>query len=216
MKAAIIMIVLLVLGIYAFSQDSSSSVVNIHLLVEDSLADNEELIIKEAKNLSQAELFDVYSDLSYEGDDIAIPFVLNTFLGFGIGSFVQGDNLGGGIGLGLDLLAFGVGGVGAAYWFVSGVTLVPSIINDVSGSNTPTLDDSIRYGQIAGYLFLSYAVIYVGSKVFQMVRPWTYASAYNDDLKNILGVRDIAFNAFPLLDIETGSPQVAVSVAIKL
>ncbi len=216
MKYTIIAIVVFLFSMDAFAQTSLQTMAKIEILVENDLKGNEDRIRQEAQTLTNVENNLLYTSLSYAAEDTILPFTLNTILGFGIGSFVQGDILGGGIGLALDLVSLGIGGTGAALFFVSGVTFVPRLLSDISGQATPTLDEAEHFGRIGVSLIITYAVMYGGSRIFQMVRPWTYASSYNNDLKDVLGINEIGLSIVPSYNLNSSSPEIVATVAIKL
>ena len=84
-------------------------------------------------------------------------FALNFFLGFGIGSFVQGDKTGGIIGLVGDAI-----GVSLIYYGM--LSAFANIFSMHSNDNRSSY---------SGFLFAG-SFIYIGSRVFQLIRPWVY------------------------------------------
>ena len=81
-----------------------------------------------------------------------IALGLNLYCGFGIGSFVQGDTIGGNIGLWGDL---------AGCFF-----LVKGLISAINGSYATV---ELLYG--SGLL--------IGTRIFQIVRPFVYAESFS-------------------------------------
>ncbi|MBR4004604.1 MAG: P13 family porin [Treponema sp.] len=127
------------------------------------------------------------------------------WLGFGIGSFTQGDGLGGGIGLTVDLLGYGTMLVGTGYFFV-GVVLAPWIglaegIGGESGNGegSEELESILNTGVV---LFATGFVLWLGNRIFGTIRPITFQKKYNNSLKSALGlddvVKDISF--VPVVD----------------
>ncbi len=104
-----------------------------------------------------------------------LPFILNFILGFGIGSFVEGDDLGGWIMLGTQL-----GGVGLMLGGGLGST------RHGGGMNT---------GEIV--MMVSGAVITVVSRIWGWIRPFTYADRHNKALQ-----KDIAMGKFALVSLD--------------
>ena len=124
---------------------------------------------------------------------------MNWLPGFGSGSFVQGDGLGGGLGVAFDTVAIvGVGG---------------GLVIDLAGLvvalfSFGTADDTIK--QLMGWgtgAMIGGAVLWLGNKIFGTVRPISFAKNYNRDLKSALGldeqVESISF--VPIVDPLTGS-----------
>lgn len=109
------------------------------------------------------------------------PFLLNWTVGFGIGSYVQKDTTGGGLGL--------VGDLG-------GITLMATGFLVELGQPRPT-DYALGFARSystglfhlstpAGILVGSGALLMVVSRVFQMLRPFSYSEIYNQRLTQFL------------------------------
>ncbi|ACN53331.1 P13 family porin (plasmid) [Borreliella spielmanii] len=109
------------------------------------------------------------------------PFLLNLFLPFAIGSFIQGDYIGGGSVLGFNLL-------GAILW---GTGLI----------------FNIRESQLTGSILIGVgASILVTSYITSLIIPFTFANKHNENLKKRLSTElagfepnfDIRINGFQL------------------
>ena len=96
-----------------------------------------------------------------------LPIAVNLFAGFGIGSFVQGDSVGGWVGLTADSVALVATGAG----IILNVT-------DTSSSDWPRGLGLFS----AGLVTLS---VY---RVFQLIRPARYSRRHNELLRHALGV----------------------------
>jgi hypothetical protein len=138
------------------------------------------MLLNKSKTLSDVQLnmlTDLSSDLSsmqrsmiFESNKQSptVPFVLNFLVGFGIGSYVQGDSTGGTIALVGDLVSIGLfyGGyaqaLNAAYY---------------SSSYTGT--------EGAGMMVVG-AIGMLATRVFELIRPFSFASDYNKKLSNAL------------------------------
>jgi hypothetical protein len=90
-----------------------------------------------------------------------IGFLLNFILGFGIGSYVQGDTTGGTIGLCLDL---------------SGLALVVSGAIIYANAVVTSEDPFTTKGIVA---YFAGGAMLLGSRIFQLVRPFTYANSFS-------------------------------------
>ena len=101
-----------------------------------------------------------YASNSKYAEDPAIPFVLNFFIGWGIGSFVQGDTKGGVTALIGDLLSDAVIGAGAGLWYSGILQGKPSLLYAGIGC--------VVAGGIAITAF----------RIYELVRPFTYAKNY--------------------------------------
>ncbi|WP_151060660.1 P13 family porin [Borreliella turdi] len=119
--------------------------------------------------------------------DPIVPFLLNLLLGFGIGSFVQGDILGGSLILGFDALGIGLIFTGA-YLDIK-----------ASDSNAQKADFSWTWGK--GMILVG-AVTMAVTRLTEIILPFTFANSYNRKLKNSL---NIALGGFePSFDINMG------------
>jgi len=91
-----------------------------------------------------------------------LAFALNLFLGFGIGSFVQGDIDGG-----LISVLGTVGGY--TLIIVGGLRMARTIENEIYGG-----DGYISFSGIGFIIAGSFMLL--GTKIFELVRPFSYAS----------------------------------------
>ena len=178
-------------------------------LIDDDLSANKSLIMDNAKLLSDVQRNDLFES---KKNSAVGPFCLNLFVGFGIGSFVQGDMLAGGIGAGLDVagitfLGLGINKILKGNYYEDGYFGGAYVVNQLVGENN--VKNGIIMVSVGG-------VVYLGSKIFQSIRPWTYANSFNDELKNALGVYAINFDVMPTFNIASNSPAVTASVSIQL
>ncbi|UPA19056.1 P13 family porin (plasmid) [Borrelia puertoricensis] len=96
-----------------------------------------------------------------------VPFLLNFFVGFGTGSFMQGNFTGGLLILGFDML--GVGLISGGIYSLS----------QYKGIETPTF--ALSLVSLGGMtLFIT--------RIVEMISPFTYASSYNRKLREKLGI----------------------------
>ena len=165
MRRALLAAVLMLFALNAFAQ-SSSVEMRVNMLIDDGLYRNMDEITAEALGLNQDQRYMLYS--AHEEDPM-IPFVLSLLVGMGVGSYVQGDLTGGLISTGLDLA-----GIAAVY--VGYMMLATTILDDPYDSmyDMPVVEMSLILGGVAVISF---------SRVFQLVRPFTYAERYNHDLR---------------------------------
>lgn len=96
------------------------------------------------------------------------PFALNFFLGFGIGSFVQGNTTAGLIQLAGDSV---------------GILLYISVVSDAFSTSPDTFyddfDSAMTKTAIAG-------LVLVASRIYGLVTPFTTAKSYNDKLSSAI------------------------------
>nr|AAR14925.1 outer membrane protein P13 [Borreliella burgdorferi] len=127
--------------------------------------------------------------LAYETSkkDRIVPFLLNLFLGFGIGSFAQGDILGGFLILGFDAVGIGL--------ILTGAYLDIKALD----KNAPKAAFKWTWGK---GMMLAGAVTMAVTRLTEIIIAFTFANSYNRKLKNSL---NIAFGGFePSFDINMG------------
>ena len=108
-----------------------------------------------------------------------VPFIVNFLVGFGIGSYIQGDIKGGNIALLGDLFSTGV--------LVGGYTVsLYTILTRTSGEIS-----------VGGSLMAVGIIGLLATRVFESIRPFTFASNYNKNLSNAL----MSFSMAPLVDL---------------
>ncbi len=112
---------------------------------------------------------DIATTLKYESEKTTVltPFLLNFFLSLGIGSFVQGDYIGGSAVLGTQVL----GGIFILTgWVTSGTATGPTQV--ITGAT------------IVGIGSIAITVSYITG----LIIPFTFANRYNADLRKRLGI----------------------------
>lgn len=136
--------------------------------------------------------------LSEKPKNATLPVILNILPGFGLGSFIQGDLGGGFIGLGGEVVGVGLAGYGLSYAVAVGIgTIIANMLG--STDNSSMSQEMVT----AGWCMLGGFAIYSGTKIFEIIRPLSFARKYNKshglvtDVKVILGPAtvssDIAF-----------------------
>lgn len=128
--------------------------------------------------------------MKYESENATVlaPFLLNFFPTLGIGSFVQGDYIGGGIVLGSQIF----GGI---------LILTGYVVS--STANIPPGYLSIGGLTLVGIGSLAITASYIAG----LIIPFTFVNRYNADLRKKLGISlagfepnfDIGTNGFQLL-----------------
>jgi len=158
MKTKLFLSVLIVFSILCGSQAFAQGTVN------DLYGDNEYFF----SGLSLPLTPSLYSSNSDKAVKRKIPaFALNFIFGHGIGSFVQGDTVGGVIGLVGDL-----GGMAMIY--------IPcfSILSDL-GDESKSFDLFFENARKKMGIMIAGAVVLTGVKVFELVRPFSYAKKFS-------------------------------------
>ncbi len=202
MKKVVLCVMFLLAMGFVFSQETESVAPRVRSLIQDDLFDNEELIKKESVNLTDAERLSIYN--SFEEEPWA-SLALNFFLGYGIGSFVQGDTLGGVIGVSADLVGLGV--------TIAGLIPMYELISDPDNTTYTSATDA--YSEFIIYYAVGGAII-LGSRIFQLVRPIAFTNSFNDDLKNALGMSGVSYQLLPTYDFTDNQASLVASVSFKL
>ncbi|MDH4263795.1 MAG: P13 family porin [Spirochaetia bacterium] len=155
----------------------------ISLIVSD-LSGNKDLISNIAANYSNDERNSLFSVMEKEPIK---PFLINALIGYGLGSFTQGDRPGGKTALYGEL-----GSIGA---IILGGTSV--VLGSVSYIIPLT---------VFGGIFLTGGIIgLVVFKVYEMIRPFFYSDSFNTQLRESLR---LAFTVKPYIYLaQNGEPQ---------
>ncbi|MCX7948503.1 MAG: P13 family porin [Treponemataceae bacterium] len=165
-----------VMGTLAFGD--SDKLFQISMLIEDGVEKNLYQINELSNGLSGNEKLMIYN--RYSKNSAALPFVVNMLVGVGIGSYIQGDTFGGTMGL-----------LGE----VSGVALYLTGLSQMSYSSYSSSRSSL-----GSTLAFSGALLFLGTRVYELIRPFTYQSEYNKKLREALGVYNISFEVVPSLE----------------
>ena len=169
-----------------------------NFLIKDGLNKNFHHIQQHSLHLTQSQKFALYN---MHENSMGIPLVLNIVVGFGLGSWIQGDLVGGfagSIGDALGIVMIYVGAISAltyeADWNTYTVTY-------------PNYDKGVRV-MTAG------AVLLCLSRVAQVVFPITYSPRYNKKLQNALDYHNVSFDVTPTVD-NKGNGSLAVAMSYK-
>lgn len=169
MKKKLLIISLFVIICTAFAFADAYKDVNNY--INQGLSDQNVIKIKElAPELTQQQKESIYR---WRKVDTVFPFLENTFLGFGSGSFSQGDSTHGIIFLAGDTLCLGLVG----YNIISNGW--ENFINGITGKGGSKDDMTLAKIALIGAL---------GLRVYQAIRPFTYAKNYNAKLKDAIGL----------------------------
>lgn len=187
----------------ALSETKISHLLNNHLLFE-----NETEIFALSKNLTQTQKYYIYDRYK---ESVLTPAALNFFVGFGIGSFIQGDKKTGCIAAGGELISLSVLAfsyyyiITQSYYYTDGLAYEQSF--NIPGSDMNT----IAYVALASYVAL------MGFRCFEVISPFIYTKKYNTQLENSLGLNDTNVNLslVPKLN-NNGSASLALAFNFKL
>jgi hypothetical protein len=159
-----------------FAQANTASLSRITLLIDDGLKKNLPIIQEEAQFLTEEQKFNLYI---VNKKSPGIAFVCNFFLGAGIGSFIQGDT---------------AGGLTALMGDVSGLTFI-LLANIFEVEREYYLNVPNPYMLIGGLSLL------LGTRVFELIRPWVFTNSYNANLKKALAFDRVSFALMPVFEL---------------
>jgi len=163
MKKMVLMLVLLCLAAAVFADDGSVS--SISGMIKSDLFKNQSTIQGLTQSLTSTEKMALYTE--YKKDQW-VPFLVNLVVGAGIGSFIEGDSTGGAIALTGDIVGLGAVILGAST-YASSVYSYPYTYSSKG----------------LGLASFGYVVL-IGSRIFEIVRPFTWTARYNSTLKQSL------------------------------
>jgi len=160
MKWLVLGLVIVLSSCMLISQDKKSDddFLNVQVLINQDLDGNFKLIQSKADKLSSSQRLYIYEDKSKSG---TLPFILNLLLGFGIGSWVQGDltggligTIGGVTGVGMMLVEdTSIQNIGAGILLASWVTdlILPWTF---ASSYNSTLKNALRMSELSDIRFV--------------------------------------------------------------
>jgi len=180
----------------SFSQESEAnkSIKTVMSLLNDDMEKNNVMIRKLCKDLTNPQKTYIYHE--FEKSPV-LPLILNIFPAFGIGSWVQGDAVGGTIGT--------VGELGGVIIMVVGaIKQIP--LGDGGGNQSGSGNTIAVIG----------TVILLGSYVFDIILPFVYSNNYNSHLeKNLLGISGLTnLKILPNINV-AGNRNIAPGVRLQ-
>jgi len=161
MKKVVFVLMFLCLAAAAFADNGTVS--SVSGMIKSDLFKNQSKIQSLSQSLTSTEKMALYTEYK---KDPWVPFLVNFLVGAGVGSFIEGDTTGGLIALTGDLVGLG------------------SVLIGVSAyANEVYWDPYTTKG--VGLTTFGYIVI-IGSRIFEIIRPFTYTARYNSTLKQSL------------------------------
>lgn len=161
-----------------YAQSNAESILTIQNLIDDDLFSNENIIAEEALQLSMPERVMLYD--KYE-KGVAGPFLLNLMLGYGIGSYRQGDTTFAVMSTLTDLTCNFM----ILSALIQSIGTVPFIDDDIDPYSGRTKSYEKALSKIT--LFSS---IKAGWDLIEIIRPFFFKYAYNTTLENVLGLNE--------------------------
>ncbi len=165
------------LSSYSYCQESTSSAFVVSQLIEDGLFENKNEIFEKSKGLEVNQKYMIYDE--YE-KNAGVPFACNLFLGLGIGSFIQGDRVGGLTALSGELIGFGS--------MLLGSTMTETVYDYYYDEYSTELSP-------AGAGFMTFGlVLFLSTRIYELIRPFSFENDYNKTLKRSLRFYELSFN----------------------
>lgn len=203
-------------GVQIFAQESqkaqeSDDFFKVSVLLKNGLFKNENEISSLAANLSSSEKEFLYVE---NKKTTALPFCLNFFVGYGIGSFVQGDTTTGVISLGGNLLGNIL--IFTGYSISSPVlTQYYAALANGTGNSFDWESNSDRL-LTGGSLILVGSAIALGVQIYSWIRPFKYAEEYNLTLRKCLSSEEekLSVQFAPIIDIDNNKYGLLASLKI--
>lgn len=192
------LVTLVSINLFAQSEENAKKSENVDPYVINSMIHNhfktdfdKQRVYELSENLNEGQRGWLYD----ENEKNAVgPFLLNLFLGYGIGSFVQGDSKGG-----LTQLLMSLGG-DVLFWTGCGIGMgstheetrwmvFPGYYSNYYMPYTETVTNNAQ-STAGAIIMLSGLCLDLASSIIGYIRPWGYANDYNKELKHSLRIND--------------------------
>lgn len=176
-------------------QQTESIKPKVEFLINSNLKKNVDEISTLALKLTDSEKMDLYKN--YEKTSMT-PVLLNTLVGFGLGSYTSGDKTGGIIGTCLDAAAIMI--------LCAGVSAEQKRIKEVSEYqaekilNPGHVDLALENESNASFSVFPYLLIIAAARTYGGIRANSYTKKYNKTLAGALGVNSIQTSFAPVID----------------
>ena len=204
MKKVIIILLVLMFFVPVMAFSTSNSYFQVSSLIDAGLLKNNDLIASMATELTPVETSTLYS-ANKKG--AGLPFALNLFLGIGIGSFVQGD-----VGGGVTALC---GELGSLTMVLIGSSMTASAIANSSytyQNGTYVTTSNSSQSDMGTTLTAIGAIGYFAFRIYELIKPFTYASNYNKTLMSSLnGAYSTTISVVPTINSQNEMGVTAVA-----
>ena len=178
------------------TEASSDEYYSIKNLITTDLFENSSVIKEKSASLSTAQKVSLYNDTKKMP---WLAFGLNTAVGFGIGSFVNGDKVGGRNQLVGEIL--GISFIGLGYGLEFAATLNAAKNIDENGYSGPDTTSQILYASGLG-LIVGGGIALTAYHIYGIVRAFTFTANYNEELQKSLGITSNQVTVVPVLDFK--------------
>ena len=204
MKKMFMVTVLLLIGFYLYSEEtvkqtkeddeSFSYYLTVNQLISKNLFKNTDLISEYSQKLNNEQILLIQK--KYQ-KDLAVPLLLNGFVGFGSGNFACGDMLGGGIHTaidGLSVLSM------LTMQFISLADLFPTTSSD----HRAYIANFDRRMKIFSYVAYAAGSIMLVNRIASLITASLYVKRYNQTLNDVLikKIPKVSFTPVPVISPE--------------
>ena len=204
MKKMFMVTVLLLIGFYLYSEEtvkqtkeddeSFSYYLTVNQLISKNLFKNKDLISEYSQKLNNEQILLIQK--KYQ-KDLAVPLLLNGFVGFGSGNFACGDMLGGGIHTaidGLSVLSM------LTMQFINLADLFPTTSSD----HRAYIANFDRRMKIFSYVAYSAGSIMLVNRIASLITASLYVKRYNQTLNDVLikKIPKVSFTPVPVISPE--------------
>ena len=204
MKKMFMFTVLLLIGLYLYSEEtvkqtkeddeSFSYYLTVNQLISKNLFKNKDLISEYSQKLNNEQILLIQK--KYQ-KDLAVPLLLNGFVGFGSGNFACGDMLGGGIHTaidGLSVLSM------LTMQFINLADLFPTTSSD----HRAYIANFDRRMKIFSYVAYSAGSIMLVNRIASLITASLYVKRYNQTLNDVLikKIPKVSFTPVPVISPE--------------
>ncbi len=184
------------------TEASSDEYYSIKNLITTDLFENSSVIKEKSASLSTAQKVSLYDDTKKMP---WLAFGLNTVVGFGIGSFVNGDKVGGRNQLVGEILGYSFLGLGYGLEIAAGIRAANYVSDSInSGSSSYTnIDTTSEILMATGVgLMVGGGIALTAYHIYGIVRAFTFTANYNEELQKSLGITSNQVTVVPVLDFK--------------
>lgn len=184
------------------TEASSDEYYSIKNLITTDLFENSSVIKEKSASLSTAQKVSLYDDTKKMP---WLAFGLNAAVGFGIGSFVNGDKVGGTNQLVGEILGYTFLGLGYGLFFGAEFNALNNVATSgsYSSSSYSNLDTTSQILMATGVGFMvGGGIALTAYHIYGIVRAFTFTSNYNEELQKSLGITSNQVTVVPVLDFK--------------
>jgi len=201
MKKMLMVTVLLLIGFSLYSEEnvkqinendeSFSYYLTVNQLISKNLFKNKDLISEYSQKLNNEQILLIQK--KYQ-KDLAVPLLLNGFVGFGSGNFACGDMLGGGIHAAIDGLSV------LSVLTMQFINLV-DLFSTTSSDFQTGLAAFDRRMKISSYVAYSAGSIMLVNRIASLITASLYVKRYNQTLNDVLIKKapKVSFTPIPII-----------------